>query len=228
MKTNKVQQILISVIEDNKHIRLAWELAVTEAPGFKMAGLWSNCKEALHSDLSGIADILVLELRPPGVSIVEDVQLFKKKYPEQLLIISTNDEEDENLLGTICAGAVGILSKKSGYTEMLQELLNIFNGGSTINPFIARRILTILSEAVKNQNEKSNSLSEFEYNILQAFAWGKSAKIIARELNVSSREVMLFIRAIYQKLYHYKQGVETKDNFLKKKHLLTKRSNYEN
>ncbi len=98
----------------------------------------------------------LIDIALPDGNGIEFIQRLKSEYPQiEGLIISAWGTEDL-ILAALRAGAIGYLLKEREDDELLSALRSIQRGGSPIDPFIARRIL---SHALNNTSPTSSSLT---------------------------------------------------------------------
>ena len=136
-----------------------------------------------------------------GIELIGWLRARDEALP--ILVISAWSTE-EMILGALRAGATGYVPGRDDL-EIAVSLRSVLKGGSPIDPFIARRILGMISEPMTTQSvapvETMNEpLSEREHNILTRVAQGMSNREIADILNISKWTVGTHVRHIYRKL----------------------------
>ena len=200
MNTDKSQKIMIALIEDNRFIRSGIEFILSKEPDFKLAGSYQSCEEAFYYDDIGYADIVLMDIKLPGISGIEGVRYLKKHFPEMVIIICTAYEDDENVFNAIAAGAVGFVAKKASPAVLLKTLRNVARGGSPMTPNVARNIISSFEEQTSKQIKNRSELTEKEIKVLEKISVGKSYTTVARELSATEEDVLFQIRIIYGKL----------------------------
>ena len=190
----------IIIIEDNRFIRSGIEMVLNAEADFKVIGSYSNCEEAFFRNRISEAELVVMDIKLPGISGVEGVKYLKEHFPQILTIVYSAFEDDVNIFNAINAGATGFVSKKTTSKELVSILKTVLNGGSPLTPDLARHILVFY----ENHSIKEFKLNEIEEKVLQSIASGKSYSTIARELTKTEINILRYIRSIYLKVQNNK------------------------
>ena len=171
-------------------------------------------------------DVLLTDLGLPDGSGLDVIRHALRLRPlcEPLVISMFGDEE--NVLASIEAGAVGYLHKDSTPADIAQTILDMKAGASPISPMIARRVLSkyrmlqahsalaqaaatalpaeaeaIAPAAADAAGEAARGLlSAREQEVLELFARGFSYAEIARLQEVSVHTVRSHVKNLYSKL----------------------------
>jgi DNA-binding NarL/FixJ family response regulator len=104
-------------------------------------------------------------------------------------------------------GATGYLVKNSWFGSFTQAVLQVFNGGASITPSLARRLLQKLEQpatqlpAMERDGSVRQALSEREREVLRLVSVGHTSSEIATKLSLSVQTVNTHIRNIYRKLH---------------------------
>ena len=198
MNAGKAYPIRVVIIEDNRFIRKGMEMVLKNDPDFALIGAFPRCEEAFASSEISQADIMLMDIRLPGMSGIEGITYLRENYPQVAVIICTAYEDDENVFEAIAAGAVGFMAKKVSPAQLLTALRNVAEGGSPMTPNVARKLLDFFRTARQRPGEIK--LSELEETVLERISRGESYNTVAADLSVSEREVLKRIRRIYAKL----------------------------
>ena len=190
----------IIIIEDNRFIRSGIEMVLDAEANFKVIGSYSNCEEAFFRNRISEAELVVMDIKLPGISGVEGVKYLKEHFSQILTIVYSAFEDDVNIFNAINAGATGFVSKKTTSKELVSILKAVLNGGSPLTPDLARHILVFY----ENHSIKEFKLNEIEEKVLHSIASGKSYSTIARELTKTEINILRYIRSIYLKVQNNK------------------------
>ena len=198
--------------------------SVSRCAGLALAGGVGTVAEAKAwlDDDSHTLDVLLTDLGLPdgsGLSVIRHaIRLHPRCEP---LVISMFGDED-NVLASIEAGALGYIHKDSTPDDIAQTILDMRDGASPISPMIARRVLSKYRTNQSNQaqvpvnNElfairkeapmdlelraKRSLLSPRELEVLALIARGFSYGEIARLESLSVHTVQSHIKNLYAKL----------------------------
>lgn len=157
-------------------------------------------------------DVLLTDLGLPDGSGLEVIRAAVARFPDcEPLVISMFGDED-NVLASIEAGALGYIHKDSTPENIAQAVLEMKAGASPISPMIARRVLSkyqslrdgrpaaAVAPAPPAAPTPRPLLSPREQEVLQLIARGFSYAEIARLQAVSVHTVQTHIKNLYRKL----------------------------
>ncbi len=194
-------KIFIAIVEDNKFIRNGWEILFNAEPFFEVIGSFSNCSDAFNSGTLGKADIIILDIKLPGISGIEGAKYLSKHYPRSLILISTAYEDDKNVFDAISSGAIGFIPKKSSPSEFIKSIRLTLNGGSPMTPNVARQIISRQKLSSLGKEDVTKLFTPIQKSVIEKISAGKTYNTVAAELNKSVREIMIEIRKIYSLIH---------------------------
>lgn len=198
----------ISIVEDNKYLRAAWEVIVETSKNHELVEAFETAEDALRSETIVTSDVLLLDISLPGKSGIELLEVLLKKNDKLLAIMISVHDDDHHIYEALCFGALGYLNKNIKSDELLDSIDLVLSGGSPMSPNIARKV-------IRKFHQKPSAdvavLSIREREILQKLSVGHSYKMIADDLCLSIDGVRYHIRNIYHKLQ-----VSTKSEAVKK------------
>ncbi len=206
----------VLVVEDDIAMRDFFAASVSRHERLHMLAAVGSLAEArpwLEADAEPV-DVLLVDLGLPDGSGLELIRLARRRHPacEALVISMFGDEE--NVLASIEAGALGYIHKDATPDDIDQTILEMKAGASPISPMIARRVLSKYrsqqAQAVLPKPEPlppvevaspaRGLLSNREQEVLELIARGFSYAEIARLKSVSVHTVQTHIKNLYGKL----------------------------
>jgi len=200
MVSNADEVIRIVIVEDNRYVRSAWEMALQSASDVVLAGSFGSCEDAFQGDAVGGADIVLMDIGLPGMSGIEGVRHIRERHPDVSIVMCTVHDDDEKVFDALCAGAVGYLLKSTRPDELVGALREAHRGGSPMTPSVARKVIASFQKPPPRSAADGMLLTEREQQILDLMAQGKSYSSIADQLFLSVDGVYYHIRHIYEKL----------------------------
>ena len=147
-------------------------------------------------------DIVLLDMRMPGISGLEVLKHFQQINFESPVVMLTTSGDERDLVEALRNGAKGYLLKDMEPDNVVAALREIIKGDTVV----ASNLTQILAKVVKGEDplepEPSplDSLTPREREILGLLAEGQSNKVIARNLGISDGTVKLHVKAILRKL----------------------------
>jgi two-component system nitrate/nitrite response regulator NarL len=198
------RKIRIMLVEDHPEYREIIEFILKEETDIDLVSQFGNAGQALRSlqdmDQRKEVDLILLDLNLPGMSGIEALLYFKKALPDTRIIILTQSDNESDVLSAIQQGASGYLLKSCTKKEISQGIRNVYNGGATIDPSIARFILNSLQLNLPKAAVESE-ISPREMEILTLVGNGLSQKQISHQLKITAFTVADHLKHIYEKLH---------------------------
>jgi DNA-binding NarL/FixJ family response regulator len=146
-------------------------------------------------------NLVLMDLKMPVMNGVQATQRIRQTFPQIKILILTTYDDDEWLFDAIRGGASGYLLKDTPANTLIQAIKGTVAGETFIDPAVAGKIFTSISEPKKQVLHKSSiQLSDREMDIMQLMARGLTNADIARELFLSEGTVRNYTSAIFAKL----------------------------
>jgi DNA-binding NarL/FixJ family response regulator len=147
-------------------------------------------------------DVVLMDLRLPGISGVEAARRITKEVRGANVIVLTISDVESDVIDAIVAGACGYLLKESTLEEIVHAIRSASLGHSTLSPRVAVGVLDRLRalEQRGHAHEGETDLTERELEILALIAEGKGNSEIADELVISVPTVKNHVSSILAKL----------------------------
>lgn len=160
-------------------------------PNLEVVGSASTGEEAVEMVRGRGPDVLLLDLRMPGMNGVDTLLALLKTGTSARTIILTSFETDEDIYRAFQAGAQGYLLKDTSLREMVDAIATVHAGKRYVPSHIASR----LAERMMRTN-----LTVRELEILKMLAKGPTNKEIAQALGISDNTVRNHVNSIIEKL----------------------------
>jgi DNA-binding NarL/FixJ family response regulator len=205
-ETTMSDQVRILVVDDHTIVREGTAKMLELTPEFKVVGQAATAREALDLVKSINPEIVLMDIKMPGINGIEATRLIKAEWPEVEVIILSMYDEEEYVVEAVKAGATGYLLKDSSQDDLIRAIRIVHTGGSLIQPSLARKVLKEFSHLARESSSGGGKqtmlreLSDREIEVLQYVAAGQSNKEIADQLMISEKTVKAHLRSIFRKL----------------------------
>tara|TARA_Y100001956_G_C4094190_1_gene174384 strand:- start:209 stop:838 length:630 start_codon:yes stop_codon:yes gene_type:complete len=154
-------------------------------------------KEALKATLNHKPDVLLLDINMPQLNGIEVLhELAKSDSTTAVIMLSMHDSRDY-VVRSVKAGAKGYVLKDVGSEELVMAINQVAKGRSYLCPQASDRLLEQIND---EPQEKDDTLSKRESDVLKAIANGACNKEIADSLHISVRTVETHRLRIKKKL----------------------------
>lgn len=203
--------ITVSIVEDNDQFRNALETIIGGQTDFALIGSYSSAEKAVSALTDAPPDIVIADISLPGMRGTELIVRLKNKLSQtQFMVCSIHDDNDTIFEALKCGASGYILKDPITADEITKAIRDLYNGGSPMSPFIARKVIGSFQKPVIN--DAYSLLSQREKEVLELLSKGLLYKEIAQQLGVGTETVKKHLKNIYQKL-HVQNKIEALNKF---------------
>jgi NarL family two-component system response regulator LiaR len=203
--------ITVSIVEDNEQFRDALETIITGQNEFALIGSYASAEKAIVALPENPPDILICDISLPGMRGTELIVRMKDKLTQtQFMVCSIHDDNDTIFEALKCGASGYILKDPITADEIVKAIRDLYNGGSPMSPFIARKVISSFQKPTTS--DVHSVLSQREKEVLELLSKGLLYKEIAQQLGVGSETVKKHLKNIYQKL-HVQNKIEALNKF---------------
>jgi len=203
--------IKVAIVEDNDQFRKALETIITNERDTSLIGSYNSAEKAFIGLEQSPPDIAIVDISLPGMRGTQLIVRLKDKLPHtQFMICSIHDDNDTIFEALKCGASGYILKDPVTADEIAKAIRDLYNGGSPMSPFIARKVIGTFQKPLIN--DVSSLLSQREKEVLALVSEGLLYKEIALRLDISAETVKKHLKNIYQKL-HVQNKVEALNKF---------------
>jgi DNA-binding NarL/FixJ family response regulator len=191
----------LALFDDDVFFHQSFKLIIEDHQEIFLAGIFPSADNLISNITKSKPDIVMMDIDMPGMNGIDAVKLLRMHFAELPVIMLTQHEEDDKLINSICAGANGYLLKTSHPDKMYQRILEVIDGGSSLDPSIANKVLRLFAQSFSPEiHPETKPLTLREKEVLGLLVNGNPYKLIANELGISYDTVRMHIKNIYQKL----------------------------
>src|SRR5712691_4431897 len=133
--------IRLLIIDDHEMVREGLKAMLLAEPDFAIVGDAANAEQALELIERLRPDIVLLDVRLPGVSGIEVCRIVTEQYPETAVIILTTFTEEQVIAQCIQAGAKGFILKDVERFDLKRAIRAVARGEAAIDTKAAAAIL---------------------------------------------------------------------------------------
>jgi len=186
--------IRVLVADDHPIVRSGIVSLLQSATDVDVVGQANTGTEAVALALEHEPDIVLMDLRMPGLDGDEATGQIVRQRPQVKVIILTTYESDDSILSAIEAGASGYLLKAAPEEEILAGIRSVARGEVALAPSIAALLVKRMS------SPPVPTLSPRETEVLALVAQGLSNPAIAARLFVGEATVKTHLLHVFEKL----------------------------
>jgi DNA-binding NarL/FixJ family response regulator len=182
-------------------------LALDGAEGIEVVGQTYDGSEVLALLERTKPEMLLLDVRMPGVDGFATIDAIGKRYPELTVVVLSAFNDPEHVETALKRGVAGYVAKSVDPGDL----------PAVLREAVAGNVHYALRAPEASGNARSDGLTEREQTILRAVARGLSNQDIGRELWLTEQTVKFHLHNVYRKLgvrnrteaarYVYEQGL---------------------
>jgi DNA-binding NarL/FixJ family response regulator len=187
----KPEQIRVLCVDDHPIMRDGIAAIIKGQDDMTRVGEAADGKSAIELYRKLKPDVVVMDLRMPGLGGVEATTQIRREFPTARIIILTTYEGDEDIHRALEAGAQGYLLKHAVSKELLDSIREVYSGRRHITPTMAVRLA---------ENTPHVGLTSREVEVLNLTATGLRNKEIGAKLDITEGTVKIHIKNIFGKL----------------------------
>lgn len=186
--------IRLVIVDDHPVVRAGLVGMLSDEPGFEVVGEASDGDQAARIAAATSPDVVLMDLRMPGVDGVAATARITAAGDAKVLILTTY-ESDDQILAAIEAGASGYLLKAAPQAEIVAGIRSVAAGQTALSPQVAVRLVERMRAPAAE-----TVLTSREIDVLRLVATGHSNKQIALALGIGESTVKTHLLKVFEKL----------------------------
>ncbi|MBL6276119.1 response regulator transcription factor [Micromonospora fiedleri] len=191
--------IRVLLVDDQHLIRAGLRMLCESAPDIEVVGEADNGREAVSLAARLRPDVVVMDLRMPGVDGITATSRILADRPATRVLVLTTFGDDDHLYPALTAGACGFLLKDAPPTDLLDGIRRAAAGDSPFSQEVLRRLVHRAVHARTGSPEPVGGLSAREQEVLRLVAEGLSNAEIAERLHIGVTTVKTHITSLMTK-----------------------------
>jgi DNA-binding NarL/FixJ family response regulator len=187
----------VLIFDDHRIVREGLRQFVSNVPGVDKVETAASGEEVLARYPHEHPDLVLMDVRMPGLGGLEATRRLVHLYPEAKVIMLTAADDRDQVAAAVSSGARGYLLKDVSHEELCAAVAHALDGMDLVEPSL-RRALTTRDTA--RSGPAQAQLTERELQVLRGMSQGKSNSAIGRELYLSEDTVKTHARRLFRKL----------------------------
>jgi DNA-binding NarL/FixJ family response regulator len=194
--------IRVMLVDDQNLVRKGVRSLLELSEEIEVIAEASDGAEAIRTIPEVAPDVVLLDMRMPGLSGLDVLKALSEAETLPPTIILTTFDDDELVLAGIKCGARGYLLKDVPLDELVSAVRTVSKGGTVVKPAVTSRLLKGLENLKTDFSslDRPDPLTERETEILRLMAGGYSNKEIANSLSVAEGTVKNHVSNILSKM----------------------------
>ncbi|MEU6975623.1 MULTISPECIES: response regulator transcription factor [unclassified Streptomyces] len=198
--------VRVVLADDQPLVRTALQMVITDAPDLDVVGEAGDGAEAVRLVEETGADVVVMDLRMPGMDGIEATRLLTSGGGPVRVVVLTTFDDDDNVYAALRAGASGFLVKDMALEDILAAVRVVASGDALIAPSVTGRLIKEFADrpsapgARRSAERLAGRVTEREREVLTLVGRGLSNAEIAAELHLSVATAKTYVTRLLAKL----------------------------
>ena len=188
--------IKVFICDDHDILRKGLRSLLQTVPDLDVVGEAADGETAIEMITELKPDVVLMDLLMPGIGGVEAIRQLRKINHETRILVLSSSHEDELVVSSIRAGAIGYLVKTSSPDDLIDGIRRVSAGQSVLPPDISNKLLT----AMQDPKSPNVTLTHREIDVLKLIGEGLSNRDISEVLEISENTVISHVGRILNKL----------------------------
>ena len=214
----------VMLVEDHNMVREGLRSLVAKEDWLEVVSEAGDGRTALEKFEELKPDIVVMDLRMPGLNGLEATRRIKEESPETKIVALSVHTDKRMVLKMFQAGASAYVPKVSAFEELISAMKAVIKDEYYLSPTVAKPVLHHhLRHAIQEEPSEFSELTPREREVLQLVAEGMTSREIAEKLYVSVKTIDNHRQNIMKKLdlhsvsaltkYAIREGLTSLDDF---------------
>jgi len=209
MASPRQASIRVLIADDQRVVRDGLSMLVALIDGVQVVGAASDGGEALMLAEECHPDVVLMDLRMPGVDGITATAQLRQRVPAARVLVLTTYADDATILPALRAGALGYLTKDASAEQIEAAIRAVHAGQTHLDPAVQEHLVAAVTSRAPEASEAPEDrvhpqqlpagLTTREAEVLTLLASGLTNTEIAQRLFVSNATVKTHINRIFAK-----------------------------
>ena len=193
----------VLLVDDQPLVRAALQMVITDTADLEVVAEAGDGAEAVRLVQELAPDVVVMDLRMPGMDGVEATRLITTGTGSTRVVVLTTFDDDDYVYGALRAGASGFLVKDMALDDILAAVRIVAAGDALIAPSVTRRLIEEFAgrpTAEPPRRVELGSITNREREVLTLVGSGLSNAEIADRLCISVATAKTYLTRLLAKL----------------------------
>jgi DNA-binding NarL/FixJ family response regulator len=201
--------VRVLLADDQRLVRESLATLLGLLDGLELVATACDGEEACRLAAEHAPDVILMDLRMPRMDGIEATRVLQQRHPGIGVIALTTFADDESVLGALCAGARGYLTKDASSGDIQRAIHKVAAGDVALDPAVQHHVVAAVAgsrsadgggrNAPAAPLELPDGLTPREAEVLALIADGLTNGEIAERLTVSSTTVKSHVNHLFAK-----------------------------
>lgn len=187
------------IVDDDALVGASLKIILEASGEVEVTAVGESGQQALSLYRRHRPDVLLMDIRMPGMSGLEAGEALLRAFPEARILYLTTFSDDEYIVRALKLGARGYLIKQD-FEGILPALRAVHSGQSVFGGQVVDKLPALLARSGPRFDYAAQGVSARELEVVRLVARGMSNREIAEALYLSEGTVRNYLSAALDKL----------------------------
>jgi two-component system response regulator DegU len=192
-------KIRVLLADEQALFREGLALLLRRYEDIEVVAVVSNGTEALEQVMNEQPDLVIMDVKMPGIEGLEAIRRLLMQVPDIKILILTSFSDNDLVAEAIKSGVCGYILKEEDCTSLVNAIQQVYRGECALSPAVASKLAAEYRRLARDIST-GPILTERERLMLQRIAVGKTDREIASEMNLALQTVKNTLSGLFQKL----------------------------
>lgn len=196
------RNISVMLVDDQKIMLEGLETLISVRSEMEIVESAQSGEEAIEKLRLVVPDVILMDIRMPGMGGVKATQTIKQLYPQVIIIILTTFDDDAYIIEALSHGASGYLLKDIDGEKLVQSIYEALSGNLLLTGKVAHKLALNIRNTNSGVEKKvaELELTSRELDLARLLVLGYNSREIADTLFLTQGTVKNYLSDIYAKI----------------------------
>jgi DNA-binding NarL/FixJ family response regulator len=195
-----MSKIRVAIVDDQTLIREGLASLLALVPDLTVVGKAADGREALALVAEQSPDVVLMDVRMPGMNGVAATRQIRARYPHTRVIVLTTFNDDEYVFESLHVGASGYLLKNADPDHLAAAIRAVHAGDSILDPAVTQKVIRRATYPEVAEPTLTERLTPREREVLRLMTEGAANAEIAERLCLAEGTIKNHVSHILGKL----------------------------